>query len=156
MGHPGTGPSAVDFSFFSRTAEEFADRRRHFTLTREEIARINPNTFTAPIFRTSVDAELTAKIYTRLPVLSNEATGPKGNPWGLSFMAMFHMSNDSSLFRTATQLRGAGFVRDGTDWILPVGLTPRQSALNLAGGRDTSSLARRWRGPATWALRASL
>jgi hypothetical protein len=34
MGHAGSGPSAVDFSFFSRTAEEFADRRRHFTLTR--------------------------------------------------------------------------------------------------------------------------
>jgi hypothetical protein len=141
IGHVGSGPSAVDFSFFSRTAEQFADRRRHFTLTREEIARINPNTFTAPIFRTSIDAELTAKIYASVPVLINEAAGPKGNPWGLSFMRMFDMSNDSGVFRTAAQLRDIGFVRDGTDWILPQGLTPRQSALDLSGGRDGLSLA---------------
>jgi hypothetical protein len=63
-----------------------------------------------------------------------------GNPWGLSFMRMFDMANDSGLFSTAAQLRGAGFVRDGTDCTLPEGLTPPQRALDLAGGRDGSSL----------------
>ena len=29
---------------------------------------------------------------------------------------MFHMSNDSGLFRTQAQLRATGFARDGTDW----------------------------------------
>ena len=105
------------------------------------IARINPNSKTAPVFRAQADAELTAKIYARVPVLIDEAAGPKGNPWGLSFMAMFHMANDSGLFRTAVQLRGAGFVRDGTDWTLPEGLTPRQSALDLGGGRDASKFS---------------
>lgn len=142
IGHAGSGPSAVDFSFFARTAEEFADRRRHFTLTREEIARINPNTFTAPIFRTSVDAELIAKVYASVPVLINDAAGPKGNSWGIDFrQGLFNMTSDSGLFCTAVQLRGAGFVRDETDWTLPEGLTPRQRALDLSGGRDASRLA---------------
>jgi hypothetical protein len=51
------------------------------------------------------------------------------------------MTSDSGLFRTAAELRKAGFVRDGTDWVLPEGLKPRQQALDLSGGRDKSSLA---------------
>ncbi|CAK0767889.1 hypothetical protein CCP3SC1_510010 [Gammaproteobacteria bacterium] len=39
------------------------------------------------------------------------------NPWGISFMAMIHMSNDSGLFRTAAQLTGDGATRDGPNWI---------------------------------------
>jgi hypothetical protein len=68
------------------------------------------------VFRARADAELTAKIYGRVPVLIDEAKGAAGNPWGVSFSTMFHMSNDSGLFRTAAQLHAAGFVRDGTDW----------------------------------------
>jgi hypothetical protein len=77
---------------------------------------MNPNTSTAPIFRTAADAELTARIHARVPVLINESKGNLGNPWGLSFMAMFHMANDSGLFRNAAQLADAGFVRIGADW----------------------------------------
>jgi hypothetical protein len=59
---------------------------------------ITPNTRTSPTFRTQVDAELTKKIYQRVPVLVNERT--KQNPWGVRFATMFHMSNDSHLFRS--------------------------------------------------------
>jgi hypothetical protein len=50
------------------------------------------------------------------------------------------MSTDSGLFRTAAQLREAGFVRDGGDWALPKGAAPRQGALALAGGHGDRSL----------------
>jgi N-6 DNA Methylase len=117
LGSTGAGPVAADFSFFSRTIAEFADRRRHFSMSRNAIARINPNTVTAPIFRTTTDADLTGAIHSRVPVLIDEVKGRAGNPWGLSFMAMFHMANDSGLFRAAAQLRDAGFARDASDWI---------------------------------------
>lgn len=58
---------------------------------------LNPNTKNCPIFRTRTDAELTIKIYQRVPVLKIEQTGR--NPWAVSFMSMFHMANDSGLFR---------------------------------------------------------
>src|SRR5262249_39179753 len=67
-GYADSASEAADFSFFSRTIEDYADQRRHFRLKRSEIERINPNTSTAPIFRTAVDAELTAKIHSRVPV----------------------------------------------------------------------------------------
>ena len=48
------------------------------------------------------------------------------NPWGVKLSAMFHMSNDSGLFRTREELIGDGwelrgnvFTRDG-EWYLPL------------------------------------
>jgi hypothetical protein len=106
------------FAFFLRGVEQLANPNRHFSLSAEEIARINPNTKTAPIFRARADAELTAKIYTRVPVLIDEATGSVGNPWGIEFrQGLFNMTSDSALFRTAAQLDAGGFVRDNCDWI---------------------------------------
>jgi hypothetical protein len=85
------------FSFFLTHPRQLEDKQRVFTLTPQDIALINPNTLTSPVFRTRADAELTRKIYQRVPVLENERTGV--NPWGISFMRMLDMSNDSGLFR---------------------------------------------------------
>ncbi|MDP9809900.1 type I restriction-modification system DNA methylase subunit [Rhizobium tibeticum] len=112
----GSGVRSAEFSFFLADPSQMDDERRRFRLSPEQIARINPNTKTAPVFRSQRDAELTAKIYDRVPVLIDENKGTAGNPWGIEFMTMFHMSNDSGLFRTAADLAKAGFTRDGTDW----------------------------------------
>ncbi|MGH6986124.1 MAG: Eco57I restriction-modification methylase domain-containing protein [Caulobacteraceae bacterium] len=107
----------AEFAFFLTDPAQLAEPERRFALSPAEIARINPNTRTAPVFRARRDAELTAKIYDRVPVLIDEAKGAAGNPWGVSFARMFDMANDSGLFRTAAQLAAAGLVRDGTDWV---------------------------------------
>jgi hypothetical protein len=112
----GVGTSLPEFAFSLRQPAALLDVERRFTLSPDQIAAINPNTKTAPVFRARADAELTAQIYARVPVLIEEAKGAAGNPWGITFQAMFHMSNDSGLFRTAAQLAGDGFDRDGTDW----------------------------------------
>ena len=98
----------AEFVFFAHRVEDIVDERRRFTLTRDEIALVNPNTKTCPIFRTKVDAELTKYIYRRVPVLVDE-NKPDGNPWGVQFSTMFHMSNDSDLFRTREQLEKDGW-----------------------------------------------
>jgi hypothetical protein len=142
----GRGEEAAGFAFFLTDPAQLANPERNFTLTPEAIATINPNTRTAPIFRSRADAELTAKIYARVPVLIDETKGRVGNPWGVTFMAMFHMSNDSGLFRTAAQLAEAGYIRDGADWVAE-GARPRQSAMALAGGRDVLHLDLQGGGP---------
>ncbi len=95
----GAAPSA-EFGFFFTQTAQLADARRRFALSAEDFARINPNTLTCPVFRSRKDAELTQKIYARVPVLIREArmTEPEVNPWGIRFATMFHMSNDSHLF----------------------------------------------------------
>ena len=112
----GRDETAAQFAFFLTEPAQLAEPERNFTLSPEAIAAINPNTKTAPVFRARADAELAAKIYSSAVVLIDENKGADGNPWGVSFMAMFHMSNDSSLFRTATQLTEAEFISSSGGW----------------------------------------
>jgi hypothetical protein len=91
---------ATDFVFFASAIQQLNDDRRHFELSADDITLINPNTRTCPVFRSQVDAELTKKIYSRAPVLIDTAMGDEGNPWGIRFATMFHMTNDSSLMST--------------------------------------------------------
>jgi hypothetical protein len=88
----------TDFVFFALQVHELADHRRHFTLDSDDFSLLNPNTRTCPVFRSQMDAELTKRIYSRVPVLIDEAKGENGNPWGIKFTRMFDMSNDSNLF----------------------------------------------------------
>ena len=96
----GDGVDTTDFVFFATATSQLADQRRHFTLSADDIALINPNTRTCPVFRSQFDAKLTKKIYGHVPVLIDEALGDQGNPWGIKFTTMFHMTNDSWLFET--------------------------------------------------------
>lgn len=105
--------SAADFVFFALEPAELAQKERHFTLSADDIALINPNTRTCPIFRGKPDAELTKMIYRRVPVLIREPDPNRGisgeNPWGISFQRMLDMSNDSGLFRTRDELLDEGY-----------------------------------------------
>ncbi|MFD7565985.1 Eco57I restriction-modification methylase domain-containing protein [Streptomyces tendae] len=100
----------ASFAFGTRYMEDLPSRR--FAMPPEEILLVNPNTGTLPVFRSRRDAEITLGIYRRVPVLIKEGD-PEGNPWGLSFMTMFHMSNDSHLFRTQEQLAAEGWDLNG-------------------------------------------
>lgn len=145
----GSGVEAADFAFFLTNPTQRDDPRRRFTLSPDQIARINPNSKTAPIFRSQQDAMLAAEIYSRVPVLIEEGVDG-GNPWKLDFrQGLFNMTSDSGLFRTATQLVEQGYGRDGLDWVKDApakagesGMIngPRQSTLALAGGQDPGRL----------------
>ncbi len=99
--------AGIEFAFFLRNAEHLLDDDRRFKLSAEEIALLNPNTRTCPVFRTKRDAELTKAIYRRVPVLIREGNA-KGaadvNSWGIEFKRMIDMANDSGLFRTREDL----------------------------------------------------
>ncbi|MEU4836854.1 Eco57I restriction-modification methylase domain-containing protein [Nocardia testacea] len=102
----------ADFAFFAHDPTDLQRADARFTLTPEEITLLNPNTGTCPVFRTRRDAEITLGIYRRVPILLREGD-PKGNPWGIKFMTMFHMSNDSGLFHTRDELEQDGWALRG-------------------------------------------
>ncbi len=88
---------APDFVFNCHNIAEAAEPSRHFTLTADDLALLNPNTGTCPVFFWHRSAEITKEIYRRVPILDSDSVGC---PWGISFLSMFHMSNDSNLFAT--------------------------------------------------------
>ena len=116
----------AEFAFFLHKAEQLAEAERRFALSAEDFALFNPNTRTCPIFRTRRDMEIARKMYRRAGVFWKEQQGgqPEVNPWGVKFSTMFHMSNDSGLFRTEEELtdegwelRGNVFTRDGKRYL---------------------------------------
>ena len=102
----------ADLVFYARRAVDLDDRWRHFALTPADFATLNPNTRTCPTFRSRRDADINLAMYRRAGVLWRE-NDPDGNPWGLRFLSMFHMANDSGLFRTRAELASAGWRLDG-------------------------------------------
>lgn len=109
IGGVDAAPQGADFAFSLTNVEQLRDENRHFRLSSEEIVLLNPNTKTCPIFQNKRDAEITSAIYRRIPVLIDESKGELGNPWGISFLRMFDMTNDSHLFRTREQLEADGW-----------------------------------------------
>lgn len=113
----GHGVQQAEFVCFVTSVDQLREDERRFVLTPRDFALINPNTRTCPVFRSKADAELTKKIYARIPVLVDESKGREGNPWGVQFATMFHMSNDSGLFRTYQQMLESGARLDGITWV---------------------------------------
>lgn len=109
------GKTTARMAFFLTRPEDLEDPTRVFSLAPEDFALLNPNTRTCPVFRTRQDAELTRAVYRRVPVLWRESLGQprrgylEESPWGVRFLALFHMSNDSHLFRTQEDLLAQGF-----------------------------------------------
>jgi len=103
-----------------------------FTLTPEDIAVLNPNTRTSPACESPRHARIMMEIYSRLPILwrKTPADGAGKNPWGIDFLTLLHMANDSKKFKERAKLEAAGwrlvgnvFVRgqaDGTDRMVPL------------------------------------
>jgi very-short-patch-repair endonuclease len=135
------GAHGAEFAFFLHRVSDLEDDWRRFTLSAQDIAMLNPNTGTMATFRSVRDAEITKAIYRRIPVLIREtaatpspsrsgggeqqAPSPKRgrfrrgdeNPWGISFLRMFDMSNDSHLFRTREELEADGYVLWGNHFV---------------------------------------
>ena len=114
-------------AFFLHDTATANDPDHCFPLEPADFALVNPNTGTAPIFRTRRDAEITRRIYGEHPALVDRSQGEERRAWPVRYRTMFHMTNDSHLFRTADQLDSEGFYpvdgsrwRRGDEWYLPL------------------------------------
>ena len=114
-------------AFFLHDTADVNDAERCFPLAPADFARVNPNTGTAPVFRTRRDADITRRIYERHPVLVDRSGGGERKAWPVRYVRMFDMTNDSHLFRTAAQLDAEGFYpvagnrwKRGEDLCLPL------------------------------------
>lgn len=87
----------AQFAFMCMYVTDLKDKMKVFELSPKDFALLNPNTHNCPIFRSTVDAELTKAIYRHVPILLTDNL--ESNPWNISFSAMFHMANDSNLFK---------------------------------------------------------
>lgn len=86
------------FVFFALEVGDLRDAERRFTLTAEEIALLNPNTRTCPVFRSRKEAETVKNVHRRLPVLNDNSLSD-GNPYQISTKpGLFNMTHHSDKF----------------------------------------------------------
>ena len=104
IGSPSRTFKAANCGFFLQAVTELKNPEQAFPITAADFARVNPNTGTAPIFRTRRDMALTTAIYDRCPVLVDKSGGEAVAAWPVKYATMFHMTNDSHLFRTKAEL----------------------------------------------------
>lgn len=94
----------AECAFFLHDVAETLDRERTFAMTAADFAKVNPNTGTAPLFRSRRSADLTKEIYDRLPVLVDRSVKPPVVQWPVTYDPMFHMASDSAQFHTQEEL----------------------------------------------------
>lgn len=112
-GPPDTSRSA-QYAFFLRSPQDLEEDGRRFGLEAAELALLNPNTRTCPVFRNKKDAILARAVYRRLPILLKNTAEGFDNPWKIGFcQGMFNMTADSRLFRTREELTGSGYELEG-------------------------------------------
>ena len=110
----------VTVGFMLNSLDNILDNNRVYHIKTNDFAKFNPNTKTWPIFNTSYDATLTSKIYDNSSIIIKENSAGKtaDNPWNIKFSTMFHMSNDSKLFKTYEDLTNAGATIKGDSFVL--------------------------------------
>jgi hypothetical protein len=121
IGSPSRTFEAANCGFFLQSVAELNNPEQAFPITADDFARVNPNTGTAPIFRTRRDMALTTAIYDRCPVLVDRSGDEPKAAWPVKYRTMFHMANDSHLFRTKAEL-------ESNEGAWPVGGNRWQSA----------------------------
>lgn len=99
-------PREVSGGFYLTRLDHLLDPNRIYKLETVDFTKLNPNTKTCPVFRTSRDAVLTKKLYNMAPILVNEETGE--NPWDIRLATLFNMATASSQFKTRQQLLEMG------------------------------------------------
>ena len=75
----GAASTETECAFFLHDTAAIHDPDRCFPLAPVDFARVNPNTGTAPVFRTRRDADITRRIYERHPILVDRS-GDDENP----------------------------------------------------------------------------
>ena len=95
------------FFLTSTNDNELADQT--FPLTPSDFQAVNPNTGTAPTFRTARDADLTTRLHGIYPVLLDRRPARPAPALRFRYENPFHMSGDSELFRAASELEAEGF-----------------------------------------------
>jgi hypothetical protein len=90
-----------EFATLTKHPRQLPPRGKRIRVSASDLLLVNPNTGTCPMFQTQRDADITIGTYKHVPVLWRN--DPEENPWELSFLRMFDMTNDAGLLHTTDE-----------------------------------------------------
>jgi hypothetical protein len=104
--------SQFNFSFQNLSVDKSIIRESAYSLSKEQIMSVNPNTLNCPIFSSEQDKTITLEIYKDTPVLMNDMN--ETNTWNITYHTLFNAASDSDLFEenTLEELKSEGYELD--------------------------------------------
>jgi N-6 DNA Methylase len=105
--HGGTANTA-QFVFFAHTVEDLKDDVRRFSLGADEIAILNPNSRTCPVFRTKHDSTICLAVVPRTLCLYEELTGRTAVD-RFSLTTLFHLTMDRDVIFPSEEMPASGY-----------------------------------------------
>jgi hypothetical protein len=106
----------IEMSILNEEFDDLDNLARRYRMTTEDIYLMNPNTKTCPMFQFPSDVDLCRRIYSQNNIIIREEL-EEINPWNTEYYTMFHMTNDSGLFRDKEWLENEGYVKDGNSFV---------------------------------------
>jgi hypothetical protein len=101
----GEGASEITLACQLISIEDLYKNNRRYKISHDDIKLVHPNSLTLPMFKSVDDAQIVLSIQSNAPILlRRQDDDPDLNPWGVEFLRMFDMTNDSSLFRRPEDL----------------------------------------------------
>jgi hypothetical protein len=95
---------AATCAFYLHNIAELKNPDQAFPITASDFARVNPNTGTAPIFRTRRDMALTTAIYERWPVMVDKSGEEPKTAWPLRYLRAFDSGTDEHKFHNISEM----------------------------------------------------
>jgi hypothetical protein len=105
---------AATLAFFCHSVEDLRDPRRRVTLSADDIALLNPNTRTCPIFRSRRDAELALFIRRRTPPWKLVQEGHEASAWSIAIRRVIDINLQASLLQDKEDLEARFRLDDET------------------------------------------
>ena len=112
----GSNIERARFAFFLTDPAQMDEPERRFTLTPDEIARINPNTKSAPMFRSRADAELAMKIHRNSVTLATEGA-VDDTAWNAQYVRLIDFGDHKNELVLASEASTKGYTRKGAYWV---------------------------------------
>ena len=107
----------IDCAYFLKGTADQQVAAQTTKMTPAEFGIVNPNTGTAPVFRTPEDAALTRQVYRDFPILVDQRRVNQPKAWPIDYVRVFDMANSSKHFRNAKQLETDGhYPVEGGRW----------------------------------------
>ena len=104
-----------EFVFFAHSTDELNDPEKRFTLTADDIALLNPNTRTCPIFRSKRDALLSRTIWWRVhPLRSDNKNCDSG--WEAKYLRFVDYGDHANLLKPGVRSTSMNQVELATEF----------------------------------------
>lgn len=99
----------IQFATLCTDPVQLNEPGRRYTLSPQDIALMSPLNGACPLLRDEKDAIILRRLYNQFTILGAKDASAPSRYWNSEYTTVFHMANDSGLFRKREELEASGY-----------------------------------------------